>query len=154
MLETILFISNITFFPSIDLHPAIVHQIQRSQPKPVQIQAGKLTIAKKLQQEIARQIPKIEQQQQQNSKLLSIPYDRTIGLGYLHQGHNNWKIIISYGAYSIDSSDHTIYSTQEIFRLRQAFALTDRISIAGKTYNTDGSMQQVGPMLHNLSAGI
>ncbi len=153
MLATILPIEHFTFCNRLtrpDL--AIVAYVQQpAQTKTIEIQTGKVVISPKLQQVVAERIPKIEQKQLQNFRALSIPIERTIGLGYRHQGYDRWKIELTYGAYSI-ATDETIYTTTEIFKLKQAFDSTPNMAILGRNYATSGSMQQVGPMLHQLSA--
>ena len=154
MLATILPIEHFTFCTrSIRPDLAIVAYIQQpAQTKPIEIWAGKVIISPKLQQVVAERIPTIERQLIQNFRALSIPIERTIGLGYRHQGYNRWKIELTYGAYSIATADATIYTTTEIFKLKQAFDFTPNMAILGRNYATSGSMQQVGPMLHQLSA--
>jgi hypothetical protein len=154
MLATILPIEHFTFCNrSIHHNLAIVAYVQQpAQTKPIEIQTGKVVISPKLQQVLAERIPTIEQKQLQNFRALSIPIDRTIGLGYRHQGYNSWKIELTYGAYSIATDDETIYTITEIFKLKQAFDSTPNMAILGRNYATSGSMQQVGPMLHQLSA--
>ena len=150
MLATILPIEHFTFCNrSLHHNVAIVAYIQQpAQTKPIEVWAGKVTISLKLKQVVAERIPTIEQKLIQNFRALSIPIDRTIGLGYRHQGYNNWKIELTYGAYSIATDDRTIYTTTEIFKLKQAFDSTPNIAILGRNYANSGSMQQVGPILH------
>jgi hypothetical protein len=121
--------------------------------KPIQIQHQALVISKELQQEITHQIPALDRQLDRQFKLFSIPIDRHMNLVYVHQGQECWKIEFTYGGYLLNTTDETIYSTQEIFRLKQDFRSIDKIYLADRTYDTNGSMQQMGPILHNGAAG-
>jgi hypothetical protein len=122
-------------------------------PKPIQIQHQALVISKELQQEITRQIPELDRQLEEQFKLFSIPINRQMNLVYVHQGQKYWKIKFTYGGYLLNTTDETIYTTQEIFRLKQDFRSIDKIYLAGRTYSTNGSMQQLGPILHNGATG-
>jgi hypothetical protein len=122
-------------------------------PKPIQIQRQALIISKKLQQELTRQIPELDRQLKQQSQLFSIPINQHMNLVYVHQGQEYWKIEFTYGGYLLSTTDETIYSTQEIFRLKQDFRSIDKIYLADRSYDTNGSMQQMGPILHNGAAG-
>jgi hypothetical protein len=122
-------------------------------PKPIQIQHRALVISKELQQEITRQILVLDRQIEQQFKLFSIPINQHINLVYVHQGQECWKIKFTYGGHLLNTIDETIYSTQEIFRLKQDFRSIDKIYLADRTYDTNGSMQQMGPILHNGAAG-
>jgi hypothetical protein len=122
-------------------------------PKPIQIEHQALIISKKLQQEITRQIPELDRQLEEQFKLFSIPINRRMNLVYVHQGQEYWKIKFTYGGYLLSTTDETIYSTQEIFRLKQDFRSIDKIYLAGRTYDTNGSMQQLGPILHDGATG-
>jgi hypothetical protein len=125
----------------------------RDPSKPIQIQHQALIISTQLQQEITRQIPALDRQLDRQFKLFSIPIDRHMNLVYVHQGQEYWKIEFTYGGYLLSTTDETIYSTQEIFRLKQDFRSIDKIYLADRTYDTNGSMQQIGPILHNGAAG-
>jgi hypothetical protein len=154
LLGTIVLVSLISLFPI----PAFSYQFnlnvidRSSTSKPIQIENRSLIISPILQQEISSQIPALDRQLQEQSKLFSIPLNRKIGLVYLHQGRDCWKIEFTYGGYPINTTDETIYSTQEIFKLKQAFITTDKIDIAGKLYATSGLMRQTGPILHTQMA--
>jgi hypothetical protein len=133
---------------------AIFDTTDRIDPsKPIQIQHQALIISKQLQQEIIRQIPALDLQLDRQFKLFSIPIDRHMNLVYVHQGQECWKIEFTYGGYLLNTTDETIYSTQEIFRLKQDLRSIDKIYLANRTYDTNGSMQQMGPILHNGAAG-
>jgi hypothetical protein len=121
--------------------------------KPVQIQRQTLIISKKLQQEITSQIPELDRQLQEQFRLFSIPINRQMNLVYVHQGQEYWKIKFTYGGYLLNTTDETIYTTQEIFRLKQDFRSIGKIDLAGRTYDTNGSMQQLGPILHDGATG-
>jgi hypothetical protein len=121
--------------------------------KPIQIQHQALIISKKLQQEITSQIPELDRQLQEQFRLFSIPINRHMNLVYLHQGQEYWKIKFTYGGYLLNTTDETIYTTQEIFRLKQDFRSIGKIDLAGRTYDTNGSMQQLGPILHDGATG-
>ncbi len=129
-----------------DAHPPIVRQ-------PIQIQNQSVIISQNILQELASQIPKLDLQLQEQFQLFSIPLNREISLVYIHQGRNHWKINFRYGGYPIDTKDKTLYTTQEIYRIKQAFALTKKIDIAGKIYKTNSLMRQVGPILHSQGTG-
>lgn len=122
-------------------------------PKPIQIQHRTLVISPQLQQEITRQIPELDRQLEEQFKLFSISINRHMNLVYVHQGQEYWKIKFTYGGYLLNTTDETIYSTQEIFRLKQDFRSIDKIYLAGRTYDTNGSMQQLGPILHDGATG-
>jgi hypothetical protein len=119
-----------------------------SAPKPIQIQHRSLIISKNLQQEIIRQIPTLDRQIHEQFKVFSIPIDQKLNLVYSHQGQDCWKIKFTYGGYLINTTDETLYTTQEIFRLKQAFRSIDKIDFSGRIYDTNGLMQQTGPILH------
>jgi hypothetical protein len=121
--------------------------------KPIQIQDQALIISKKLQQEITSQIPELDHQLQEQFRLFSIPINRQMNLVYVHQGQEYWKIKFTYGGYLLNTTDETIYTTQEIFRLKQDFRSIGKIDLAGRTYDTNGSMQQLGPILHDGATG-
>jgi hypothetical protein len=123
-----------------------------SASKPIQIQHRSLIISKNLQQEIIRQIPALDRQLYEQLKVFSIPLNQKINLVYFHQGQDCWTIKFTYGGYLIDTTDETLYTTQEIFKLKQAFGSIDKIDLAGRTYATKGSMQQMGPILHDRTA--
>jgi hypothetical protein len=117
--------------------------------KPIQIQHQSLLLSQQLQQQIVIQIPKLDRQIQEQFKLFSIPINRRMNLVYVHQGREYWKIKFTYGGYLLNTTDETIYTTQEIFKLKQDFRSIDKIDLAGRTYDTNGSMQQIGPILHD-----
>lgn len=122
-------------------------------PKPIQVQQQALIVSKKLQHEIARQIPELDRQIEEQFKLFSIPINRRMNLVYVHQGKEYWKIKFTYGGYLLNTTDGTIYTTQEVFRLKQDFRSIGKIYLAGRAYDTNGSMQQLGPILHNGATG-
>ncbi len=123
-----------------------------SASKPIQIQHRSLIISKNLQQEIIRQIPTLDRQIHEQFKVFSIPINQKINLVYSHQGQDCWKIKFTYGGYLLNTTDETLYTTQEIFKLKQAFRSILSIDLAGRTYDTNGSMQQMGPILHTQNA--
>jgi hypothetical protein len=131
---------------AIDIYPHTDRQ-------PIQIQNQSVIISQKIQQELASQIPQLDLQLQSQFKLFSVPLNREISLVYAHQGRNHWHINFQYGGYPIDTKDRTIYTTEEIYRIKQAFTLTKKIDIAGRIYNTNGSMRQIGPILHSRGTG-
>lgn len=133
-------------FYTFEVHPPIVRQ-------PIQIQDQSVIISQKIQQELASQIPKLDLQLQSQFKLFAIPLNREIGLVYAHQGRNYWHINFRYGGYPINTKDRTLYTTEEIYRIKQAFALTKKIDIAGKIYETNSLMRQIGPILHSWGTG-
>ena len=149
--ETLTFVANMLrgYMPISGHDAAITNSIEMSSTnKPIQIRDRTLFISEKLQQEIVSQIPIIEQKQQENAKTFSIPIERKIGLGYIHQGRDYWKIKLTYGSYPVETTDKTIYTTKEILKLKQAFELTKKIAIGEKKYYTNTLMQQIGSMLH------
>lgn len=121
--------------------------------QPIQIQNQSVIISQKIQQELASQIPQLDLQIQSQFRLFSIPLNREISLVYSHQGQNHWLINFRYGGYSIDTTDRTLYTTEQIYRIKQAFTLTKKIDIADRIYHTSGSMRQVGPILHSRRIG-
>jgi hypothetical protein len=116
--------------------------------KPVYIRDRQLEIVPKLQQEIATQIPDIDRSLATNLKLFAIPIQQQISVRYFHQGRNQWRIQITYGGYPIESTDETLYTSAEIFDFKQAVAVTSKIKIAGKIYDLNNSMRQIGPIWH------
>jgi hypothetical protein len=139
-------------FPTQSAQTTLSLYQQTSTSKPIQIHQRSLVISERLQLEIADRIPALDRQIQEQFKLFAIPINREIGLVYLHQGRQDWKIKFTYGGYSIDTTDETVYTSQEIFKLKQAFTAISTITIAGRTYDTNGSMRQLGPILHDLAA--
>ncbi len=136
-------------FPSHGMaHPYLLSDVVAS-IKPVYIRDRQLEIVPELQQEIATQIPDLDRSLVTNQKLFAIPIDRQISFRYLHQGRNQWKIQITYGGYPIESIDETLYTSAEIFEFKQAVAVTPKIKIAGKIYNLNSSMRQIGPIWHD-----
>jgi hypothetical protein len=156
LLEILLAIGMMFIFPIAPTHsyqPTLKTVDRSSAPKPIQIQHRSLIVSKNLQQEIIRQIPALDRQIHEQFKVFSIPINQKINLVYFHQGRDCWKLKFTYGGYLIDTTDETIYTTQEIFKLKRAFLAIDKIDLAGRTYDTSGSMQQMGPILHTRSTG-
>jgi hypothetical protein len=120
----------------------------RQTTKPVYVSSGQLVISPHLQQQIAAQIPEFDRLLTENFRLFSIPIHQQIGFRYFHQGRSKWKIQITYGGYPVVIDDETLYNTSEIFDFKQAAILTKSIEIAGRSYATNGSMQQIGPIWH------
>jgi hypothetical protein len=138
--------------PTHSYQPTLNIGDRTSAPKPIQIQHRSLIISKNLQQEIIRQIPTLDRQLYEQFKVFSIPLNQKINLVYFHQGQDCWTIKFMYGGYLINTTNETLYTTQEIFQLKQAFGSIDKIDLAGRTYATNGSMQQMGPILHTQTA--
>jgi hypothetical protein len=135
-------------FPSdVMAHPSLLIDAVAS-AKPVYIRDRQLAIVPELQQEIAAQIPNIDRSLAANLKLFAIPIQQQISFRYFHQGRNHWKIQVTYGGYPIESTDETLYTSAEIFEFKQAVAVTPKIKIAGKTYDLNNSMRQIGPIWH------
>ncbi len=116
--------------------------------KPIHIRDRTLIITQQLQQEINAQIPELDRQLEAQFKEFAIPISRRLDLVYIHQGRADWQLKFTYGGYLLKTSDETIYTSAEILQLKEKFRAIARIEIAGKTYATNGSMQQLGPILH------
>jgi hypothetical protein len=121
---------------------------ERETVKPIRVSDRTLIITKQLQQEINAQIPELDRQLEAQFKEFAIPISRRLDLVYIHQGRADWKLKFTYGGYLLETSDETIYTSAEILQLKEKFRAIARIEIAGKTYATNGSMQQLGPILH------
>jgi hypothetical protein len=122
-------------------------------PNPIQIDHQKLIISTELQAEIISQIPELDRKNQKQFQLFSIPINQQINLVYVHQGQDDWNIKFTYGGYLLNTTDETIYTTQEILKLKQDFRSIEKIYLADKTYATNGLMQQIGPSLHDRVRG-
>jgi hypothetical protein len=116
--------------------------------KRIYIRDRTLIITKELQQEMNAQIPELDRQLEAQFKEFAIPMSRRLDLVYIHQGRADWKLKFTYGGYLLKTSDETIYTSAEILQLKEKFRAIARIEIAGKNYATNGSMQQLGPILH------
>jgi hypothetical protein len=108
----------------------------------------KIILDPHLQQELQEKIIIAREELQAISKILAINYSEMIGIGYFHQGQNNWELKFTFGGIILDTSETIILSTKQIFALKKIFYQTNSLVINGQKYRTTRSMIQFGPILH------
>ena len=116
--------------------------------KPIYVKDNQIKFLDSYQKQVSQKIVEADQELLRISKSLSIPYDPKISLAYFHEGQDNWIIKPVYGGIVLEVPDKTIYTIKEIYLLKQIFQKTDQISLNGKYYQTNHSVKQLGPILH------
>lgn len=113
----------------------------------IKVIRDKIILDFSLQQELQKKIIIARNELEHLSQTLGINSSDVIGLGYLHQGQNFWKIQFTFGGIILDTSE-IILSTEQVFALKKLFKNTDSLLINGKKYKTTRSMIQLGLILH------
>jgi hypothetical protein len=116
--------------------------------KPIRVRDRSLIIDTQIQQEIAAQIPELDRQLEAQLQAFAIPISQRLDLVYIHQGRSDWQLKFTYGGYLLKTSDRTIYTSAEIWQLKEKLRAIETIEITGKNYATNSSIQQLGPILH------
>lgn len=109
---------------------------------------GKLSLSKTLQTELASEITKTQKCLVKLNEFLEKDVEEKIGLVYIHQGYDHWRLQFTYGGYLLNTQEKIIVNTSDIFELKQIFANTESLQIASNDYQTTRYMNQLGPILH------
>jgi hypothetical protein len=115
---------------------------------PIQISGGHVKLAPRLQNDLEIQIVQARKKLTDLSQRLSLSFTEEIGMVYIHQGGNQWKLQFTFGGLELEPVQAVIVSTKQVFKLKKSFAQTKSIDVNGKTYVTSRSMRQQGPILH------
>ena len=110
---------------------------------------NRITISNALQIELEKEISKHQKQLLQSNRSTERQNNLKIGLVYIHEGAENWKLQFTYGGYLLKTKEKIIITTSEIFRLKDIFANTQYLQITDSEYKTTRNMSQLGAILHH-----
>jgi|GEM_PF-4813551 len=110
----------------------------------IQIVEGKMVIGESLQKELGGEIIQAKKELENLTERFAIEVKEEIGIYYLHQGNDDWKL----DGISLNIESEIMLSTAEIFSLKEYFEQTESLEIEGEKYQTTGWMRQLGPILH------
>ena len=113
----------------------------------IKIIDGQLFLSPSLQRELEREINAAQKSLSEVSKFLGRKIEAKIGLVYIHQGYENWRLQFTYGGYLLETNEIAI-ATTDIWELKQVFSQTKLVEIRDKTYQTTQYLTQLGPILH------
>ena len=116
--------------------------------KPIQVVNGKVILGESLQQELEGEINRAKGELEELANNFSLQFTEDVGIVYFHKGYDDWSIKFTFGGLLLTTSEEIIFSTDQVFALKNCFDKVEWIEIQGKQYQTTGRMRQLGPILH------